>query len=149
MTTTLETPYANLSSHARVWAPRKGETLSESAVNGMTPDAQWGYRANSSTRPKLGLDFYGPDIFDQLRKRTGKTRAQRGTVVSMPSTPTARLEALRVDHDRAVEKAAKTTKALHAAILEAHEAGMSLRQIAEASGLSFQRVHQLVSKGEK
>ena len=40
------------------------------------------------------------------------------------------------------------TLALRQEILKAHESGASLRQIAEASGLSHQRVHQIVTKGE-
>jgi len=37
---------------APAWKPTAGTKISEQAVNEMTSDAQWGYRANQSTRPK-------------------------------------------------------------------------------------------------
>lgn len=46
----------------------------------------------------------------------------------------------------AAERAAAARAELHASIVEAHEHGETLRSIAEAAGLSFQRVHQIVQE---
>lgn len=47
-----------------------------------------------------------------------------------------RYEAARLEYEAAQRE-------LHQAIREARDAGMTLRAIAEASGLSFARIHQL------
>ena len=48
---------------------------------------------------------------------------------------------------RAAEKAARASEERDEAIRAAHAGGETLRAIAEATGLSHQRVHQIVQKG--
>jgi DNA-directed RNA polymerase specialized sigma24 family protein len=59
-------------------------------------------------------------------------------------TPLERVAAVAEQLRRADQEADRLRAELRAAILEAHKAGMSFREIGRAAGISGTRVHQIV-----
>ncbi len=56
-----------------------------------------------------------------------------------------RLRDMRDDYEAALDGAARLRDDYHRELVKLHRSGMSLREIAEALGISHQRVHQIVS----
>lgn len=55
-----------------------------------------------------------------------------------------KLRRLRDRYESALDHAQKRRHEYHLAVLEAHESGVPLREIATQVGLSHQRVHQII-----
>ena len=60
----------------------------------------------------------------------------------------ARVQSARKDRDRADAEQKTAARQLHEAIRAAYDAGAEVRSIARASGLSRQRVHQIVRRND-
>jgi hypothetical protein len=56
-----------------------------------------------------------------------------------------RLREMRDDYEAALDGAARLREEYHREIIKLHRAGVSLRDIADALGISHQRVHQIVT----
>jgi lambda repressor-like predicted transcriptional regulator len=68
-------------------------------------------------------------------------RVREGRIVEDVAKANRRLRSLERQTDQARQE-------LHAALKRAHRAGVSLRTLAELTGLSAARIHQIVSKPE-
>jgi hypothetical protein len=73
----------------------------------------------------------------------------QATYVRAMAAKLERLRDLRDEYEAALDGAARLRDQYHREIVKLHRSGLSLREIAEALGISHQRVHQIISPPEE